>query len=81
MNAMNKAENIRSMIELARPTGLTVTASIGIASLNELHGVDFEKLYKAADKAVYHSKENGRNQVSADQQSLESSELKLTGNH
>jgi len=76
MDAMHKAENIRSLIELAQPAGLKVTASIGVASLNESHDDDFEKLYKSADNAVYHSKENGRNQVTADQRSLESSELK-----
>jgi two-component system, cell cycle response regulator len=80
-DAMRKAENIRSMIELAKPAGLKVTASIGIATLNETHGDDFEKLYKAADNAVYHSKENGRNQVTADPQSLESSELKQVSHH
>jgi len=80
-DAMNKAENIRSLIELAQPAGLNVTASIGVASLNELHGDDFEKLYKSADNAVYHSKENGRNQVTVDHQSLESSELKQASHH
>jgi len=81
MDAMHKAENIRSMIELAKPAGLNVTASIGIASLNENHGDDFEKLYKSADNAVYHSKENGRNQITADPQSLEASQLKQVSNH
>lgn len=76
MNAMQKAESIRSMIELARPSGLKMTASIGIASLNKQHGEDFDKLYKAADNAVYHSKESGRNRVTADLQSIVDSELK-----
>jgi two-component system cell cycle response regulator len=80
-DAMHKAENIRSMIEMARPAGLKVTASIGIASLNKHHDADFEKLYKAADNAVYHSKEGGRNRVTADPQSIESSELKRVSNN
>jgi two-component system cell cycle response regulator len=80
-DAIHKAENIRSMIELARPADLKVTASIGIASLNEQHEANFEKLYKAADNAVYHSKEGGRNRVTADPQSLDSSELKRVSNH
>jgi two-component system cell cycle response regulator len=75
IDAMHKAENIRSMIELAEPTDLKVTASIGIASLIKQHDEDFDKLYKAADNAVYFSKENGRNQVTADPQSIEASEL------
>ena len=76
-DAIHKAENIRSMIELAEPAGLKVTASIGIASLIKQHDDDFDKLYKAADNAVYHSKENGRNQVTADPESIEASELQL----
>ncbi len=76
-NAINKAENIRSMIELAEPSDLVVTASIGLATLIDQHEYDFDKLYKAADKAVYHSKENGRNQVTADAESIEDSELKI----
>jgi two-component system cell cycle response regulator len=75
MDTAHKAENIRSMIELAKPAGLKVTASIGIASLLEEHHEDFDKLYKAADKAVYYSKENGRNQVTSDLASVVSSEL------
>jgi PleD family two-component response regulator len=41
------------------------------------HNEDFDKLYKAADNAVYHSKENGRNQVTADAKCIEDSELKI----
>jgi two-component system cell cycle response regulator len=81
LNAMKKAENIRSMIELAKPTGLAVTASIGVASLIEQHNSNFDKLYKAADNAVYHSKENGRNQITADAESIEASELKQASNN
>ena len=72
---MHKAENIRSMIELSEPSGLNVTASIGVASLIKQHDEDFDKLYKAADAAVYNSKENGRNQVTADHESIDASEL------
>jgi len=75
MSALQKAENIRSMIEFAKPAGLKVTASIGVASLLEQHHEDFDKLYKAADNAAYHSKENGRNQVTADEESIEALEL------
>lgn len=74
-DALHKAENIRSMIELSEPAGLKITASIGIASLIEQHNEDFDNLYKAADNAVYQSKENGRNQVTADSETIEASEL------
>jgi len=75
VDAMHKAEKIRSMIELAKPSDLTVTASIGIATLIEEYDEDFDKLYKAADNAVYLSKENGRNQVSIDKKSIETTKL------
>ncbi len=74
-DAMHKAENIRAMIEMAKPSDLKITASIGVASLIKEHGEDFDLLYKAADSAVYNSKGNGRNQISADLQSIEDSEL------
>jgi two-component system cell cycle response regulator len=69
-DAVIKAENIREMIELAEPGGLQVTASIGLATLIDLHEEDFDRLYKAADSAVYKSKEGGRNRVTTDEMSL-----------
>jgi len=62
-DAVNKGNHIRSLIESSKPGGLKITASIGIASLSAEHGSDFDRLYKAADEAVYHSKKNGRNRV------------------
>ena len=62
-HAANKGEQLRSMIETSSPGGLKITASIGIACLSEEHGTDFDRLYKSADAAVYHSKKNGRNRV------------------
>jgi len=76
-DAIQKAENIRSLIELARPSDLRVTASIGVASLIKQHGEDFDKLYKAADNAVYSSKKNGRNQITANTECLEGPELQM----
>lgn len=62
--AMEKAEEIRALIELRKPAGLTVTASIGVASLSNKHNGNYDSLYKDADQAVYASKENGRNCIS-----------------
>ncbi len=62
-DAVNKAEQLRSMIESSSPGGFRITVSIGIACLSEEHGTDFDRLYKSADEAVYHSKKNGRNRV------------------
>ncbi len=65
-DAAHKAENMRSMIELARPENLDVTASIGVACLTEKHDEDFDKLYQAADHALNLSKQNGKNQLTVD---------------
>lgn len=62
-DAINKGEQLRSMIENSSPGGLKITASIGIACMSEEHGTDFDRLYKSADEAVYLSKKNGRNRV------------------
>ena len=62
-NAVNKGEEIRSMVESGNPGGMHVTVSIGVSSLREEHRADFDSLYKSADEAVYYSKKNGRNQV------------------
>jgi len=79
-DAMQKAENVRSMIEMSEPAGLTVTASIGVASLIDAHEDDFDRLYKSADAAVYFSKENGRNQVTSDPESVQAFEVMHAGN-
>ena len=81
IDAMDKAEEIRSMVELSKPASLKVTASIGTASLIEKHNQEFDRLYKAADTAVYHSKKNGRNQITADPDSIEAVELKRAKKH
>ena len=62
-DAVNKGTQIKTLIENSSPGGIKVTASIGIACLSEAHSADFDKLYKSADEAVYHSKKNGRNRV------------------
>jgi putative nucleotidyltransferase with HDIG domain len=60
---MTIAERIRAGVEDARPGGLDVTISIGVASA---HGseVDYERLFAAADAALYAAKRAGRNRVS-----------------
>ena len=80
MDAASKAETLRAMIEMSKPADLTVTASIGVAQLLEEHGENYEDLYKAADTAVYHSKENGRNQVTADKRAIDLLELDHASN-
>jgi diguanylate cyclase (GGDEF)-like protein len=40
-----------------------ITASIGVSTKKVTHSLKIEQLYNEADKALYKSKENGRNQV------------------
>ena len=56
-----KADMIRQLAQEHSSTALSVTVSIGIASSSERS--DFEGVLKAADKALYRAKENGRNRV------------------
>ncbi len=61
--AMQKAEFFRIEIEKLQPEGLSVSASIGVATLPLGKKIEFEELFKNADNAVYAAKENGRNRV------------------
>lgn len=50
------------MEQLSRKVGLPVSVSIGIA-IYDRDGETFERLYKAADKALYRVKKQGRNAI------------------
>jgi diguanylate cyclase (GGDEF)-like protein len=58
------AERVRTGLEDARPGGLAVTMSLGVASANG-GAVAFEPLFRAADTALYDAKRSGRNRVVA----------------
>lgn len=67
--AAKKAEMIRSGIAetIAIPflaEKLHITVSVGVAT-SPRHGRNMQELIKAADKALYRAKENGRNRVEA----------------
>jgi diguanylate cyclase (GGDEF)-like protein len=57
------AERLRSAISKITLEGLNgkITASFGVATL--LPGQSSQTLFERADKALYHAKTNGRNQV------------------
>jgi len=60
-NAHELAERVREALELARPGGLTITGSVGVASARGT--VSFEDLYREVDDALYRAKRAGRNRV------------------
>jgi diguanylate cyclase (GGDEF)-like protein len=61
--AMEAAERIRTSIS-EMPSGLDVTVSVGVATF-PFDGADPDTLVGSADKALYASKRNGRNRVTA----------------
>ncbi len=62
-NALNIAEKIRKSIENLHPAGLTVTASFGVAEMQQESEEGFSELFKAADHALCQAKLTGRNKV------------------
>jgi diguanylate cyclase (GGDEF)-like protein len=60
--ACRLAETVREAVQAARPGGLSLTVSIGVAAAQ---GVDviFETLFREADDALYRAKHDGRNVV------------------
>ncbi len=63
-NAIYKAEHLCRFIRELQPAGLTISASLGVSSIHEGgRHIDFEKLLKEADTALYAAKRNGRDRV------------------
>lgn len=60
-DAIEKAELLRTHIEQHLVEGLKITISIGVACADS-HS-NFEHMFNQADTALYHAKENGRNQT------------------
>ncbi|MFI4977815.1 MAG: GGDEF domain-containing protein [Solirubrobacterales bacterium] len=58
------AERLRFAVEQARPTGVPITISLGVSAASGAQ-VDYDSLFKAADKALYEAKRSGRNRVIA----------------
>ena len=62
--AVAVAERLRAAIEARKIAGIRVTASFGVAQWDESL-VEAGELVERADRALYASKENGRNRVTA----------------
>lgn len=58
------AERLRTAVEQASPTGLPITVSVGL-SAGAGDEVEYERLFKQADEALYEAKRRGRNRVVA----------------
>ena len=56
------AERLREAVGAARPGGLAITLSLGVASASGTE-VAFTSLFRAADQALYAAKERGRDRV------------------
>jgi diguanylate cyclase (GGDEF)-like protein len=61
--ALPVGERVRQAVESARPGGLSVTASVGVAAATG-DEIDYDELFSEADRALYEAKRAGRNRVS-----------------
>jgi two-component system cell cycle response regulator len=62
--ALEKAEMLRSEVSVLKPADVELTISIGLASMQDHPDSNLTTILALADKALYHSKETGRNRVS-----------------
>lgn len=60
---LESLEELRRRIEVLRPNGLTLTASIGVVGTQDRPGSGFEELIDEADRVMYRAKDVGRNNV------------------
>lgn len=62
--ALKKAEKLRKEIEKLKPADVALTISVGLASMQDHPDANLTQILSLADKALYYSKESGRNRVS-----------------
>jgi len=63
IDAVNRAQSLRRQISELHPASIPITASIGVSQANIEFQVEYDRLFAAADKALYMAKANGRNCV------------------
>jgi GGDEF domain-containing protein len=73
-----KGDTIRQLAQQSNPPPLKVTISIGVAT-SAKEGSDPENVLKAADKALYRAKANGRNRVEAASSARRRPQVKAAG--
>lgn len=61
--ALQAAENLRQEIEVLKPADVALSVSIGLASMQDHPKSNLNQILALADKALYQSKESGRNRV------------------
>jgi len=62
--ALQKAEALRKEVAVLKPANVELTISVGLASMQDHPDSNLTQILALADKALYHSKETGRNRVS-----------------
>ncbi|GMR16507.1 MAG: hypothetical protein BMS9Abin31_0845 [Gammaproteobacteria bacterium] len=62
--ALQKLETLRQDVAALKPANVELTISIGLASMQDHPDANLTQILALADKALYHSKESGRNRVS-----------------
>jgi diguanylate cyclase (GGDEF)-like protein len=76
------AKELRKVINrpiLAQDQSYNITASFGVSAFDPAHPVNIDKLIEMADKAMYRSKELGRDRVTLSQGRRNTRSLKLAG--
>jgi two-component system cell cycle response regulator len=61
--SLERAELLRQQVQHLRPAGVDITVSIGMASSVDHPGLPLTRFLGLADKALYRSKETGRNRT------------------
>lgn len=62
--ALKKAETLRKEVVKLKPANVDITISVGLASMEDYPDSNLTQILGLADKALFHSKETGRNRVS-----------------